>query len=172
MKRAEWIESGGGPLLFAPRSIVAEWRGSDPGAAQGQPTDYERACAVGEEIAAILVGGVQALILGDEPDRTTLISRSPSNVLILRWRWARSEESLLSSLNLEEVDRLPTKHERTFEALTDEYLLFDSANSGTAIARALSVNMTAGTCSFDALDFQPDASIFAMIHRLRINGRK
>ena len=162
----EWIESGGGPLLFAPSSVVREWHGNEL-VTPGGVTDYHRACAVSDEIDAIRIGSAQALVLGDEPDRSALIGRSPSSVLIVRWRWAQSEESLLSALNPEEIDRLPSSNEKVFEALADQYLLFDSAYSGAQIVRALRVGLKAGSCSFDTLDYRPNADTCVLIHRLR-----
>lgn len=163
----EWIESGGGPLLFAPRSVVAQWHGNTP-STPGAVTDYQRACAVTDEIDVIYIGASQALVLGDEPDRTSLIARSPNSVLILRWRWAKSEQSLLSALNPGEIDRLSSKEDGAFNALADEYLLFDSAYSGAEITRALRVSMVGGVYSFDTFEFRPDADTCALVHRLRM----
>jgi hypothetical protein len=163
----EWIESEGGPLLFAPSSIVHDWHGSEPSTSGGL-TDYQRACAVSDEIDVLRIGAGEALVLGDEPDRSALIARSPSSVLIVRWRWARSEESLLSALNLEKIDRLPSGNEKVFRALADQYLLFDSACSGAEIVNALRAELKAGPCSFDTLDFRPNAGTCVLIHRLRV----
>jgi hypothetical protein len=88
--------------------------------------------------------------------------------LLRRWCWAESEESLLAALNLEEIDRLPSKNEGAFKTLADEHLLFDSACSGAEIVRALRVELKAGNCSFDTLDFRPDGNTCVLIHRLRI----
>lgn len=163
----EWIESGGGPLLFAPRSALSEWHGNTS-SVPGAVTDYQRACAVTDEIDAISVGTAQALVLGDEPDRSALIARSPTNVLVLRWRWAQSEESLLPLLNLEEIDRLPSSAEKVFKTVADQYLLFDSAYRGVEIVHALRAELKAGSCSFDTLDFRPNADTCVLIHRLRV----
>lgn len=166
-QHVEWIESGGGPLLFAPSSVVPLWRGTEPSKPSGI-TDYQRACAVRDEIGVVRIGAVEALALGDEPDRTTLIGGAPSSVLIVRWRWAKSEESLLSALNVEEIERLPSSNENVFETLAGEYLLFDSAYSGAEIVHALRVQMKAGPCCFDTLDHRPNADTCALIHRLRV----
>jgi Immunity protein 21 len=165
--RPKWIESGGGPLLFAPRSATRIWHGTGPSVSD-EITDYEKACAVSDEIGIIEVGTAQALVLGDEPDRSALIQFSPSRVFILRWRWARSEESLVSALDWGKIDQLPSSSEQTFRTLEDQYLLFDSASSGEEIGDALMAEMHAGICSFDTLDFRPTPETCALIHRLRI----
>lgn len=168
-QQIEWIESGGGPLLFAPRSALAEWHGSTsfvPGAV----SDYQRACRVTDEIDAIPIGNAQALVLGDEPDRSALIVRSPTNVLILRWRWAPSEEALLSVLDLDGIDRLPSATNKAFKAVADQYLLFDSACSGAEIVHALQGELTANPYWYDTVDYRPNADTCLLIHRLRVKA--
>jgi hypothetical protein len=108
----QWIESAGGPLLFASRAVIESWHGIR--ASAGSVTDYERTCAVTEEIGVIQIGSAQALVLGDEPDRCALVSRSPTYILMVRWRWAESEESLLAALDLERIERLPWKNQGFF----------------------------------------------------------
>jgi hypothetical protein len=71
--KAEWIESAGGPLLLAPRSSLKVWCGSERG--NDPQSDYARAYAIDEEIGTISIGEKSALVLGDEPDRTTLMPR-------------------------------------------------------------------------------------------------
>ena len=97
--QVEWIESAGGPLLLAPRSSIRDWLGVDGSKVAGSQTDYARACSIQAEIGIIPIGSRSAVVLGDEPDRTALLPvKSSSEVLMVRWRWADSEEALLTSL--------------------------------------------------------------------------
>ena len=70
----EWIESNGGPLLFAPKSALPKWCGNRQ-SISGSTTDYQRACSVKDEIDVISIGLSQALVLGGEPDRSYLVAR-------------------------------------------------------------------------------------------------
>lgn len=165
MNKLEWIESGGGPLLLAAKSVVAEWQGNRPSKNVPDLTDYQRACAVQDEIDAIAIGQVQAVVLGDEPDRTAVLL-SGADLLILRWRWAESEESLVSAL-IPEVDRLQFNRSGAFFTVTGEHLLFDSAYAGSEIEESLSVNLDAQEFILETTVFAPSASVNMLIHRLR-----
>lgn len=169
MTKVEWIESAGGPLLLAPRSSTKDWYGADGSKVVGSQTDYARACSIDAEVRVIGIGNRSALVLGDEPDRTALIPvKSTSEVLMVRWRWADSEESLLSGLLAEHaagalsfvsVGQLPTSAE--------EYLLFDSACSGAQIDRYLSISLQAGRYLIETANFKPDKATCALVHRLK-----
>lgn len=163
----EWIESGGGPLLFAPQSALADWHGNRQPKDRVGLTDYARACAVKDEIGVIPIGTSQALVLGDEPDRTSLIVYSSADLMICRWRWADSEASLLASLDSAGVRQLPFTSKGHFDALSDHYHLFDSAYSGDDGPRSLSAKLDARSYSFDSIDFRPSKNICALVHRIR-----
>jgi len=163
----EWIESGGGPLLLAPRSSIKSWSGTLPTELQGNLTDYARACAVRDELGVITIGAKQALVLGDEPDRTALILQRTGELLILRWRWADSEESLLSAvLSSPGLSGMHFSPAGTLTALAEEYLLFDSACSGSAVTHSLSVELDAGTFTLGTAIFEPNKNTCALIHRM------
>ena len=158
-------------MLFAPRSALPDWHGNELPKARVGLTDYARACAVTDEIGVISIGMSQALVLGDEPDRTSLIVHSSYDLMICRWRWADSEASLLAALGSEGLRQLPFTPKGRFEALEDQYHLFDSAESGGEISRSLTVKLDAGCYSFDAFEFRPSKSIYALIHRIRAATR-
>jgi hypothetical protein len=166
----EWIESEGGPLLLAPKSKIGDWLGSLSANSASGPTDYERACAVQDEIGLIPIGNdQQAIVLGDEPDRTTLLARTIDELLIIRWRWAESEKSLLSALSSAlGLDAMSFNTKGTFTAQAEEYLLFDSAYSGAEITRNLTVELQAGTYSLETVLFNPSKNTCALIHRMRL----
>jgi hypothetical protein len=163
----EWIESGGGPLLFAPQRALADWHGNRQMKDWAGLTDYSRACAVKDEVGVITIGASQALVLGDEPDRTSLIVYSSSDLVICRWRWADSEASLLESLDTAGVRQLPFTPKGCFDALSDQYHLFDSAYSGDEVPRSLIATLDARSYLFDSIDFRPSKNICALVHRIR-----
>jgi len=167
--KVNWIESGGGPLLFAPRSSIKDWFGAATSKVAGSQTDYARACSIEAEIGIISIGNRSAVVLGDEPDRTALVpGRSAAEVLMVRWRWAESEESLLSGLLAEHAaDALSFVPAGRLATSAEEYLLFDAACSGAQIDKYLSASLQAGSYAIETATFKPDRATFALVHRLK-----
>src|SRR5438105_3166921 len=132
VRKVDWIESGGGPLLFAPRSSLKDWLGVTGSKVSSVQTDYDRACAIEGEIGVISIGNRSAVVLGDEPDRTALIAeQSGTDIFMIRWRWAESEESLLSALFSDgAIQRLSFTSIGSMATSVETYLLFDSACCG------------------------------------------
>jgi Immunity protein 21 len=74
IEAVEWIESQGGPLILAPRSIIRDWFGNL--SASGKTTDYARACAVDDVIDTISVGAHSAVVgTSSEPHRSSQIRK-------------------------------------------------------------------------------------------------
>lgn len=169
VNKVEWIESAGGPLLLAPRSSLKDWHGAGDSGCSATLSDYARACGIEDEVGVISVGNQSALVLGDEPDRTALIPvQATSEVLIVRWRWAASEDSLLSGvLVAHTAHALPFATAAQLPTSSGEYVLFDSACSGSQVDRHLSVPLKAGNYLVETTSFSPDRETFAVIHRLR-----
>lgn len=165
MNNLNWMESGGGPLLLAATPLLAHWSGTAPSERTAGETDYQRACAVGNEIDTIDLGDAQAVVLGDEPNRTVMFLRA-SDLLLVRWRWANSEEELLAALR-DALDQLSFISAGTFLTVPGEHLLFDSAFSGTEVAESSSVILEASDYAIDTATFEPSSSTSALIHRLR-----
>lgn len=161
----KWIESGGGPLLLAPTSLLPHWSGNAPSEKMDGATDHQRACAVKDEIDTVGLGEAQAVVLGDEPDRTAMFLCA-SDLLLVRWRWANSEEELLSAL----VDALDQRHFKSagiFSTVPGEHLLFDSAFSGTEVSESSRMLLEASDYAIDTARLEPTSSTNALIHRLR-----
>jgi hypothetical protein len=167
--KTEWTESAGGPLLLASRGSLRYWHGVDNPEGRSETSDYERACGVEDEIGVIPVGSESALVLGQEPDRTALILiQASSEVLIVRWRWALSEEALLSRLWSEHTARtLSFASNCKFQASAGEYVLFDSACSGARLDSYLSVSLRTGAYLVETSTLNPDRELYALVHRLR-----
>ena len=166
----DWIESLGGPLLLAPRSSLKDWLGGYGSKLPGLQTDYARACSIDAGIGKLAIGTRLALVLGDEPDRTALLPGTTSlEALIVRWRWASSEDSLLSRLMAACADGA-LSFAPACELVTtgEEYVLFDSAYSGAKMQRSLSVPLNAGRYAIESALFKPDDETCALVHRLRL----
>ncbi|TDB90466.1 hypothetical protein E1264_04910 [Actinomadura sp. KC216] len=125
----DWIESGGGPLLLAPASQLAHWRGveDDDGPVETWG-DYGRACAVEGYLGLIKVGALDGLVLGDEPARTTYL---PDERLLLRWSAADSEGELVAAAKRAVTTALWEEH--LVWDVDGPVVLIDSAWPGSAL---------------------------------------
>jgi len=170
MRKLEWIESEGGPLLLAPRSRLRDWSGIDVRESESQ-SDYDRACAITDEVGIISIGDGSAVVLGDMPDRTALVTEhAATDVFIVRWRCAASEESLLAALFADSsIQRLPYADACWMATGAEEYMLFDSAYNGAEIERYLSVSLQAGGYSIETCEFKPDKATNAVVHRMQLD---
>lgn len=166
MNQIQWIESDGGPLLLASKRAVQEWTGVHAANNINGVTDYERACAVQEEIDVIPIRSMWGVVLGDEPDRTGLF-QGLSDLLLVRWRWAESEDSLLSVVRLA-IDRLQFVASGIFTTQPGEHVLFDSACSASEIVKSINFILTSNKYYLETALLQPDKNICALIHRLRV----
>ncbi|WDJ07084.1 Imm21 family immunity protein [Xanthomonas campestris] len=165
MKDLNWIESSGGPLVLLHRDLLPEWCGSTGSVVDADATDYTRACDVIDELGVIDVGSRQALVLGDEPDRTALTKRGKS-IFIIRWRWAPSEGDLLEELR-DGLDALDFCSSGSFLTMPGTHLLFDSALAGTYADESSVVELDAAQFSLSSAYFHPRKDICALIHRLQ-----
>lgn len=86
----EWVESGGGPLIAIPETVLPFWAGAD---GDETASDYDRACEVDGSVGLLPVGDSAALVLGDEPALTAYL---PDHGIFVRWHAADSEAELLS----------------------------------------------------------------------------
>lgn len=151
-------------MLFLSKSLIFNWHGDQSAENEAEFNDYQRACAVVDEIDTISVGHAEAVVLGDEPDRTALIHLS-SALFILRWRWAESEESLLSLL-LPKMGSLSFAKSGSFSTVPGEHVLFDAALSGAEIEQQLSVDLDANVNLLETVFFEPNLDTCAIIHRI------
>ena len=165
MKNISWIQFDGGPLLLAPRSRVRDWGGI--GSGSDAPSDYDRACAMDDEIGGISIGDRSAVVLGDEPDRTALVGGGADDVFLIRWKYARSEQSLVGALFADNlIRRLPYVPAGWIATDGEEYVLFSPAYDGSDIGPHLSVVLRAGRYFMGTAKFEPNSETSAVIHRL------
>ncbi|WP_349657228.1 Imm21 family immunity protein [Xanthomonas sp. 10-10] len=168
MTHLQWIESGGGPLVLLHATSLSDWSGTGPSLSHSGTTDYARACMIDDELGLVEAASGYALVLGDEPDRTSLIERDAA-VFIVRWRWAPSEDALLSAL----YSALPTLEFAVagiFSTRPGAHVLFDSAAPGAHVdadrSDALGISLAVPRLSLASAAFQPSSKICALIHRL------
>ena len=164
-----WIESTGGPLILIDRLFLSKWGGVRRSSDLNYGSDYERACDTGDYAETISISGGEALILGDEPNRATIISRSSEEIIIVRWRWAPSEKAVQ-----EHLEKLDDKH---FENATnlrirfqgEEAIMFDSSLSGSELDDSIIVKLTPGEYLVETAIYEPDNETCLLLHRLRLS---
>lgn len=164
----DWIESTGGPLVLVAASACAEWTGVGPSTVERGTTDYARSCAVDDEIGVLSLGKVQALVIGDEPDSTALLPAEGA-LFVLRWKWAPSEEALVSAL-VGALEHLPFEECGSFRTEPGRHVLFDSACPGAHPDAMIGVDLGAAEYVLGTASFQPSPDIGVLIHRLRPVG--
>jgi hypothetical protein len=165
MTKHAWISSEGGPLILMHRSQLRTWHGA---AGKGRDehgfeTDYDWACSVEEEVA-VYEGPSQMLVLGDEPDATSLRSIG-ADIVLVRWRAAPSAESMedalarrIGDLRFEPIARFTTR--------PGEHLLFDSADVGWDANPALVATLDGHTYEVANAMLTAEEGISALLHRL------
>jgi hypothetical protein len=119
----KWIESTGGPLVVVPQSLRSEWKGVAGG-------DYEEACGVDDYLGILHRAWGVALVLGDEPFRTTVIQRAEGPA-IARWIYAPDADRVLEfALHVELNERSPLETIQV-QLVDDAYVIIDSAAEGS-----------------------------------------
>lgn len=137
----DWIESRGGPLVLIPRDKKSWWRGTQrrPGEAR---TDYERACEVMDEVGLIEAADIEVLVLGDEPLRTAW-HPTPTGGVFICWVYADSQE-LLEGFAATKAASVTLEDTGLAIELSEENILFDSADDGQATNTGISVKVAPG----------------------------
>jgi hypothetical protein len=128
-----WVESAGGPLLIAPESELGHWGGTSDDMNGPVETwgDYGRACSIEGYIGLVTIGSQQALVLGDEPARTTYL---PAERMFLRWAAADSEEELVAAARQAVQQHITwDQDEDLVWEIREPVMLFDSAWPGSEI---------------------------------------
>ncbi|MFF3462790.1 immunity 21 family protein [Streptomyces sp. NPDC002619] len=124
----DWVESGGGPLVVVPETVLSFWAGAD---GEDMATDYDRACEVDGYVGLLPVGDSVALVLGDEPASTAYL---PDHGTFVRWSAANSEDELLAEVPAA-LDAAVWENEVRWN-VPGPVVLFDSAWPGDEADRA------------------------------------
>ncbi|MER6383763.1 immunity 21 family protein [Streptomyces sp. NPDC001250] len=156
----EWVESGGGPLIAVPETVLPFWAGAD---SEELDTDYDRACEVDGYVGLLPVGDSAALVFGDEPASTSYL---PDHATFVRWSAANSEAELLATVPAA-LDAAMWGSEVHWR-VPGPVLLFDSAWPGQAADRTehLRVPLEAGTYTVRAAYVQPGPETWVGLVRL------
>ncbi len=88
----QWVDSGGGPLVAVPETVLPFWTGAD---GEETASDYDRACEIVGHVGLLPVGDGVALVFGDEPASTAFL---PDRGVFVRWSAAGTEAELLASV--------------------------------------------------------------------------
>jgi hypothetical protein len=157
----EWVESGGGPLIAVPETVLPFWAGAD-----GDETvsDYDRACEVDGRVGLLPVGDSAALVLGDEPASTSYL---PDHRAFVRWVAADSEDELLAGV----AEALATAvwEAEVHWTVPGTVVLFDAAWPGNDCVRTdhLKVTLEPGRYAVRAAQVQPGAETWLGLVQLR-----
>lgn len=178
MSTLRWVYSEGGPLLLLDERSLDSWGGVvdriegprreksySPG---GEPTDYDRACAVSGYLGRIPVGAGEAMVLGDMPMQTTWVSwSSVGGGMLARWMFAESDADFLRWLQL--IPEAIFRPEFQFSVEGSPLVLFDSAFAGRNVKQRpeeyLSIELEPGTYEIETAVYQPDARTSMVVHR-------
>ncbi|MFI6661004.1 immunity 21 family protein [Streptomyces sp. NPDC050523] len=157
----EWVESGGGPLIAVPETVLPFWAGAD---GEENASDYDRACEVDGFVGLLPVGDSAALVLGDEPASTAFL---PEHGTFVRWRAANSEGELLAGVPAA-LAAADWGHEVQWE-VPGPVLLFDSAWPGNETERtdSLRVELAPGRYAVRAANVQPEPETWLGLVQLR-----
>ncbi|MCX4702511.1 immunity 21 family protein [Streptomyces sp. NBC_01373] len=157
----EWVESGGGPLIAVPETVLPFWAGAD---GDETASDYDRACEVDGFIGLLPVGDSAALVFGDEPASTTFL---PEHHTFVRWSAADSEAALLAEVP-KALDAAAWETEVRWN-VPGAVLLFDAAWPGTDSARTehVRVVLDPGRYAVRAAHVQPGPETWLGLVQLR-----
>lgn len=157
----EWVESGGGPLIAVPETVLPFWAGAD---GEETASDYDRACEVDGFVGLLPVGDSAALVLGDEPASTAFL---PEHATFIRWWAANSEAELLAGVPAA-LATAAWGHEVSWE-VPGTVVLFDSAWPGSETERTdcLRVVLEPGRYAVRAANVQPGPETWLGLVQLR-----
>ncbi|MFE3167718.1 immunity 21 family protein [Streptomyces sp. NPDC059224] len=157
----EWVESGGGPLVAVPETVLPFWAGAD---SEELATDYDRACEVDGYVGLLPVGDSAALVFGDEPASTSFL---PDHGTFVRWSAAGSEDELLAQVPAA-LDSAVWENGIHWQ-VPGPVVLFDSAWPGGEAEGGdhLRVPLEAGTYEVHAAYTRPGPETWLGLVRLR-----
>ncbi|MDQ0746926.1 hypothetical protein QF034_001157 [Streptomyces africanus] len=160
----EWVESGGGPLIAVPETVLPFWAGAD---GEETASDYDRACEVDGHVGLLPVGDCTALVLGDEPASTAYL---PDHGMFVRWCAGNSEDELLASVPVA-VDTAEWEPEVLWE-VPGAVFLFDAAwpgaEPGPSGIERVRVRLQPGRYAVRAARVQPGAETWLGLVQLRL----
>jgi hypothetical protein len=183
MDRLKWIESAGGPLVLISDKSYELWSGILRRSAyldnrieeaddflNADETDYGKACLVQDYLGVVNIGDDIALVLGDEPLMTTAFHSVNDKVIIARWYYGESVESVdnsLKSIDLNSIDNWELS--LTFKVSSDKQYVFDAASYANELDKEsngyLSVSIKEGDYQIWTSIYEPDDKTKLLIHK-------
>jgi hypothetical protein len=157
----EWVESGGGPLIAVPETVLPFWAGAD---GDETASDYDRACDVEGYVGLLPVGDSAALVFGDEPASTSYL---PDHATFVRWCAADSEDEVLAGVPAA-LDTAAWEREVHWK-VPGAVVLFDAAWPGNDSTRTdhLRVALPPGEYTVRAAHVQPGPETWLGLVQLR-----
>ncbi|AZM63538.1 MULTISPECIES: immunity 21 family protein [unclassified Streptomyces] len=157
----EWVESGGGPLIAVPETVLPFWTGAD---GEETASDYDRACEVDGLVGLLPVGDAAALVLGDEPAATAFL---PEHGTLVRWIAGDSEAEVLASVPA--ALRTARWQPEVRWQVPGTVLLFDAAWPGASSTGTDHVRLTLdpGRYTVRAAQAQPGPETWLVLVQLR-----
>ena len=156
----DWISSEGGPLVVIGKSELVNWQGVDS-------SDYNRACSVEDYVGLIPVGNSEAIVLGDEPCQTGVVSLNSREVVLARWVYGEDEltvENYLKKLS-EKAFNNPCE-QIEYQAKDDNFVLFDATLNGES-ASGVDIALPLDKYVIKTIQYEPDENTFLILHMCR-----
>jgi hypothetical protein len=144
-------------------ATVLDWHGAD---FDKDVSDYDRACAIDDYTGTIDVGRNKALVLGDMPSDTSVITPDPQTVLLIRWIWAENSDQVTDTINNFEIRGQEwTATGEEIEIKNSTLLLFDSSYRGTELEEKTEIPVDPGTFTISTLSYEPtpDLNLFLIL---------
>ncbi len=141
---------------MVPRTALSHWAGAED--------DYDRAREVLDLVGALdLPDGAEALVLGNEPLRTTYL---PEHRTIIRWCYAEREEGVAQII----ADGIPTaKWMRGLQfSTTGDLVVFDAAYFGSesgTLTNSTVIHLDAGRYRLGTASIEPGEQTSFRVHR-------
>lgn len=189
MKKLDWIEPAGGPLVVISDNAINLWSGiykresyllgkveDADDFMDSAETDYGESCLVDDYLGLVEVGRENGLVLGNEPMPTTIFKSSDNEINIARFYCYGIKDSehyadeLLLNLDLALVDNWESKLTVTFNS--GKQFLFDAAVGGKEIHKQkenidfLLSHLTPGQYNVFTTVYEPDEETKLLLHRL------
>lgn len=188
MDKLKWIQSEGGPLVLISDNSYNLWSGTLKRSLyldnkieeaddflNADEADYGKACLIQDYLGVVNTGDDIALVLGDEPLLTTVFHAVDGKVVIARWYYGESKESVESSLRTIDLSSINNwESPLTFKLSSNRQYLFDSACHGNALDEEsndyLPVNIKEGDYKIWTSIYEPDDKTKLLIHKFDITN--
>lgn len=183
MDKLTWIESAGGPLILISDKSYNLWSGilkrssyldnkieNADDFLNPDEADYGKACLIEDYLGIVDIGDDIALVLGDEPLRTTVFHSVDNRIVIARWCYGETEESVASNLRSLDLNSINNwEFSLALKLSTSKQYLLDSACAANMLVKEnddyLLVNIKQGAYKIWTSIYEPDDKTKLIIHK-------